>query len=157
MKDGDGYPFDPSHPDALALYCSDGRFTDAVEALLRSLGYPRLDTLTIPGGPALLEMMSTDHSSLTALRRSLSFLVVAHKIKHVVLVAHEGCGYYKSRFSYEAKEALTKRQHADLRSAAAWIRAQHPDAEVVTYYAHTTRVVAHDGAHASRVRFDRTT
>jgi hypothetical protein len=156
MKAGEGYSFDASHPDALALYCSDGRFTDAVEALLRGLGYPRLDTLTIPGGPALLEMLSTDHSSLTALRKSLSFLVVAHKIKHVVLIAHEGCGYYRSRFSYESKEAIQKRQLSDLRSAEAWIQARHPDAEVATYYARTTRSVLPDGGHASRVHFERT-
>ena len=42
--------FEATHPEALAVYCSDGRFTDAVEELLHHLGYTRLDTLTLPGG-----------------------------------------------------------------------------------------------------------
>lgn len=33
--------FEASHPDALAVYCSDGRFTDAVEELLHSM--PQVD------------------------------------------------------------------------------------------------------------------
>jgi len=45
--------FRPSHPSALAVYCSDGRFTRAVEQLLESKGCARVDTLTMPGGPAL--------------------------------------------------------------------------------------------------------
>ncbi len=147
-KTADGHPFDATHPDALALYCSDGRFTDAVEALLRKLGYPRLDTLTIPGGPALLEMLSSDSASLIALRKSLSFLVVAHHIKHVVLIAHEGCGYYKSRFSYESKDAIEKRQLKDLSSAEGWLQKHHPTAEVAKYYARV---------HAARVSFEQTT
>ena len=47
-------PFDASHPKALAIYCSDGRFTSAVEVLLEAVGHDRLDTMTLPGGPALL-------------------------------------------------------------------------------------------------------
>ena len=45
--------YDAAYPDALAVYCSDGRFTRAVDELLAKLGHPRLDTLTIPGGPGL--------------------------------------------------------------------------------------------------------
>ena len=44
-------PYEPSHPKALAIYCSDGRFTQPVEDLLHSLGHARLDTCTLPGGP----------------------------------------------------------------------------------------------------------
>ena len=47
-------PYEPRHPKALAVYCSDGRFTQAVEELCHHLGHERLDTLTMPGGPALL-------------------------------------------------------------------------------------------------------
>ena len=38
--------FHEEHPTALAVYCSDGRFTESVEELLRALGHERLDTLT---------------------------------------------------------------------------------------------------------------
>jgi hypothetical protein len=127
--------FDPSHPNALALYCSDGRFTDAVEHLLHGLGFPRLDTLTIPGGPGLLEMMSADSATATVVRKSLSFLVKGHAIKHVVLVAHQGCGYYKERFRRDTPEALVKRQIADLGTAEKWLRAHHAGVAVTKYFA----------------------
>ena len=85
------HPFDASHPDALAIYCSDGRFTEAVEELLRHLGHARLDTLTLPGGPALLELNTAGFSQLETARTSSSFLIAGHGIKRVVL----GCRFHK--------------------------------------------------------------
>jgi hypothetical protein len=127
--------YDAEHPDALALYCSDGRFTNAVAELLRSLGYDRLDTLTIPGGPALLEMGSAGLMEVDALRKSASFLITAHHIEHVTLLAHQGCGYYKSQFSYEEAAQIHQRQLADLRSGANYLRAVHHKLEVACYFA----------------------
>jgi hypothetical protein len=117
--------FDPVHPSALALWCSDGRFTAAVEELLRSVGQPRLDTMTLPGGPALLETTSSSIASVDIAREAASFLIKAHGITQVVLVAHEGCGYYRTRYRYESAEAMQRRQLADLRSAARWVSGTH--------------------------------
>jgi hypothetical protein len=72
--------FDPHHPAALALWCSDGRFTGAVEELLRSLGQPRLDTMTLPGGPALLETTSSSITGVDIAREAASFLIKAHSM-----------------------------------------------------------------------------
>lgn len=131
----DALAYDPEHPDALALYCSDGRFTNAVSELLRSLGYPRLDTMTIPGGPALLEMGSAGLLEVDAIRKSMSFLITAHHIEHVTLLAHHGCGYYRAQFAYEDADAIHARQLADLRAGAAWLRAVHRGVEVACYFA----------------------
>ena len=127
--------FDAAYPDALALYCSDGRFTDAIEELLRGLGFPRLDTLTLPGGPALMEITSSTLAANEVARSALSFLVTAHHIEHVVLVAHASCGYYKHWFADESPEAMLRRQYADLRGAARWVYAQHPKVQVSAFYA----------------------
>jgi hypothetical protein len=128
-------PYDPKHPDALAMYCSDGRFTDAVEELLRSLGHPRLDTLTMPGGPALLDLGSASFSALEAVRSATSFLVRGHGIKRAVLVAHEGCGYYKDRHRFDTPEQVLQQQVTDLRTAAQWFAGAHPDVAVALYLA----------------------
>jgi hypothetical protein len=128
-------PFHPSHPDALAVYCSDGRFTRAVEALLEELGYARLDTLTIPGGPGLLDLTSADHGVVETVRTSVSFLVTGHEIAHVVLIAHEGCGYYRARLRYESPDSMVRRQLADLRGAERWLRGTHGKLEVGKFYA----------------------
>jgi len=131
-------PFQPHHPTALALWCSDGRFTRAVEELLSSLGQPRLDTMTFPGGPALLEMTSSSLSSVENTREAASFLIKAHHIKEVVLVAHEGCGYYRARYRYESVEAMQRRQLADLRSAARWVSGTHSGVIARCFYAGIT-------------------
>src|SRR5687767_387005 len=86
------------HPTALAMYCSDGRFTRGVEELVLHLGFDRLDTLTIPGGPALLDASSATHADVEMIRRSTSFLIGGHHIKEIVLIAHDGCGYYRHRY-----------------------------------------------------------
>ena len=127
--------FDKKHPQALAIYCSDGRFTDAVEELVHGLGHARLDVLTMPGGPALLDLGSASFSALEAMRTSASFLIRGHSIKHVTLIAHDGCGYYKERYRFESAEEIVKQQKDDLRTAAQWLSGSHPDLTIAMYFA----------------------
>lgn len=123
------------HPSALAVYCSDGRFTEAVEELLRSLGEQRLDTLTLPGGPALLDHTSAGLGALEVIRESASFLIRGHAIRRVVLIAHAECGYYRSRFQYESPAAMRRRQLADLAAAARWLETNHRGVAALTFFA----------------------
>ncbi len=140
--------FDPHHPAALALWCSDGRFTGAVEELLVELGQPRLDTMTLPGGPALLDATSSSLGGVEIAREAASFLIKAHSIKEVVLVAHEGCGYYRARYRYESPEAMQRRQLADLRSAARWVAGTHSGVVARCYFASVVQT-----SHGPRVTF----
>lgn len=117
------------------MYCSDGRFTESVEELFRSLGQDRLDTLTVPGGPCLLELTSSSVSAVEMMRASCSFLVVAHKIEEAILLSHEGCGYYKSRFPMDSASSLRARQLADLRGATRWLAQTHPKTRVHAFHA----------------------
>ncbi|HET9954556.1 MAG TPA: carbonic anhydrase [Polyangiaceae bacterium] len=128
-------PYIAQHPSALAVYCSDGRFTQSVEELLLSLGEERLDTLTLPGGPALLDHTSSSFSSLEVVRDSASFLIRGHSIRRVVLIAHAECGYYRARFQYESAQAMQRRQLNDLAAAARWIEASHRGVAALTFYA----------------------
>lgn len=143
--------FDKTHPSALAVWCSDGRFTHAVEQLLQSLGEARLDTLTIPGGPALLDTTSAGVGALDVVREATSFLVKGHSIQRVVLIAHAECGYYRNRFRYESAEAMRRRQLADLRGAARWLRTAHGGVQVSCYFAEIAEAA---GGHG--VRFEPT-
>ncbi len=127
--------FDATHPNALAMYCSDGRFTESVEELLRDLGFPRLDTLTLPGGPGLVELTSAPSAAIETARQALTFLIKGHRIARVVLIAHEGCGYYKTRFAYDSPGYSLQRQLADLRAAERWVRGEHPGVEATSYFA----------------------
>lgn len=137
--------FRADHPKALAMYCSDGRFTRAVEGLFTELGHERLDTMTLPGGPALLTLSALPSDRDSASRAS-RFLIQGHALSHVVLIAHEGCGYYRARHPTRAAEALRELQVGDLARAATVLRLEHPALDVQAFYA---RVVE------GRIRFVR--
>jgi hypothetical protein len=128
-------PFVAEHPDALAVYCSDGRFTRAVEELLDGLGHTRIDTLTMPGGPALLDLSSAMPSDRDAVGRAVRFLIRGHSLQKVVLVAHEGCGYYRARHPTRPAEEIRGLQLADLKAAATILRLEHPSLVVSAYLA----------------------
>ena len=123
------------HPKALAMYCSDGRFTEAVEELLRALGHERLDTLTLPGGPGLLNTWSAQVTDLDAVRRGSAFLIEGHALTDVVLLAHAGCGYYRARFANRSPEDLVVRQLHDLRVAADDLRLRCRSVNVRGFFA----------------------
>jgi hypothetical protein len=137
--------FRAEHPSALAVYCSDGRFTDAIEELLHAMGHERLDTLTMPGGAALLHPFSArliEHEALVGASR---FLIVGHGITHTVLIAHAGCGYYRARYAGEEPERLEQRQREDLRGARAKLMAEHAGMKVDLFYARPVGGVRFEG------------
>ena len=127
--------FDPRHPSALAVYCSDGRFTRAVEELLRRLGHDRLDTMTLPGGPALLNHGPADLSEVFIFSRAIHFLIDAHEIKHAVLLAHQNCGFYQARFGRLNAERIRKLQIEHVQAAGRALGRQYPGLTVAGYYA----------------------
>jgi len=128
-------PFDPSYPKALAFYCSDGRFTRAIEELLSDVGHERLDTMTLPGGPALLCTSGANLSEVDTVSRAAHFLIDAHAITAVVLVAHEGCGYYRHRYTRIGAPQIEKLQLEHLATASKVLRRRHPELAVRVYYA----------------------
>ena len=107
-------PFCASYPTALAIYCSDGRFTEAVEELLHHLGHQRLDTLTLPGGPGMLNPWAGSVLDAEHVMRSAEMLINNHGITEVVLLAHAGCGHYKLKFPGHSAAEIKQRQIADL-------------------------------------------
>jgi hypothetical protein len=128
-------PFEHSYPDALAVYCSDGRFTDAVDELLEKLGHPRLDTLTIPGGPGLLNHRTSGYSDCDTFSRSAEFLIREHHITTVVLLAHEGCGFYARKLPDLSHDQIKKRQLDDLRLAMREMHETHPRLRIEAFIA----------------------
>lgn len=131
-------PFTATYPDALAVYCSDGRFTDAVDQLLQKLGHPRLDTLTIPGGPGLLNHKTSGYSDCDTFSRSAEFLIREHHITTVVLLAHDGCGFYGRKFPDLSPEQIQKRQREDLWFAMNELHETHPRLRIEAFVAMPT-------------------
>ena len=143
--------FEPTHPKALALYCSDGRFTEAVEELLREIGHRRLDTMTLPGGPALLCTQGASLSEVDTVTRAAHFLIEAHAITDVVLVAHQGCGYYRHRYTRIGAPQIEKLQLEHLAAAEKVLRRRHPELSVRRYYARADTGVVEFEEHTTPV------
>jgi hypothetical protein len=134
--------FRAEHAETITLHCSDGRYTRAVALLLKELGLPRYDTMSLPGGPALLDMWSATMVEVDVFRASTSFLVKGHNTQNAVLIAHEGCGFYSKRYAGQSKERIQARQKKDLRSAGAWLQRAHPKLKVQLFLA---QPMAEDG------------
>ncbi len=128
-------PYAATHPKALAIYCSDGRFTEAVEDLARHLGHARLDTITLPGGPGLLNLLTSGFVDLDAMTRATTFLIRGHAIEHVLLVAHEACGHYRHRNPALSVDALRAVQLADLALAGEALASAHPKVRLDLFFA----------------------
>jgi hypothetical protein len=127
--------FDPRHPSTLAISCSDGRFTHAIEDHCDDLGHERVDTMTLPGGPALLTSGPADLSEAHVFSRAAHFLIEAHAIKHVFLFAHAGCGFYRARCGRLADDAIHRLQLDNLHAAHASLRRHFPEVAVTCCYA----------------------
>lgn len=126
--------YEASHPHVLAVYCSDGRFTDAVEDLAKHLGHERIDTLTLPGGPGLLNRWSAEYLESDMVTRAAHFLIRGHHITEVLLLAHAGCGYYHTRHGALGPEFVAEQQLTDLRTAAEELRKTFPQLTVHLYF-----------------------
>lgn len=113
--------YDSSRIHAAALYCSDGRLGEHFDDFLQNgLNLPRYDRLCLPGGPACLASHPQAHLEEEGVVDELQFLVQVHKLKRIVLIAHQGCAFYGNRL--ELKEPrLELVQRADLVRAAAFV------------------------------------
>ncbi len=67
--------------------------------------------------------------------RAASFLIAEHKIKHVLLLAHQGCGYYRHRYPTRSLAEIEVLQRADLEGAQVALLTAHPKIEVLRFFA----------------------
>ena len=129
-----GTPFDERRVGAAAVYCSDGRFGEQMDEFLHTgLGLPRYDRLALPGGAACLAGHTEAYHAKHALERQLEFLIREHGLNRVVLIAHEGCAFYKDLWL--GLRTMKQQQAADLEKAEAAIRAVGADVTVDCYFA----------------------
>jgi hypothetical protein len=139
-------PYEAVRINAAAVYCSDGRIGLQIDEFLQGgLKLPRYDRLACPGGPVALAGTLRAFWESRGVEEQLRFLIQVHELHHVVLVAHEGCAYYRLRMGLDAREA-ERQQRADLQQAAAAVQRLDTSIEVAGFFAHL------DG---SRVWFER--
>jgi hypothetical protein len=138
-------PFRDEPIASAAVYCSDGRLGDHVDDLVRRrLKVAQFDRLAVPGGPAVLVEHAPCFFEMQGLTRQLQFLVEAHQLRRVFLIAHEGCLYYLHRLRIPPQD-LEAHQRRDLQEAAGRVRQMFQGLSVHAIFAHV------DG---QRVRFE---
>jgi hypothetical protein len=133
MKIVTSFGFDREYASTLAIYCSDGRFAEACDWFIEHhLGIPKFDQMAVPGGPAWLSLDIDRVWEHEIARRHVGYLIRAHRIEQVILIAHENCGFYRERRVPEEK--MKERQVADLQSAVQYLLRTFPNLKVQSYY-----------------------
>ena len=128
--------FNPKRIHAAAVYCSDGRFSEQFDDLLRnSLRLPDYDRVAIPGGPACLAgYPGVSHEEAVAVDQ-LELLITAHQLSRVVLIAHQECAYYTEQLGISPDDQ-EQHQREDLAKAVERIGWINPTVTVDCYLAH---------------------
>lgn len=115
-------PYEAARMHAAAIYCSDGRVGEHFDEFLHTgLSLPRYDRVALPGGPACLAGHPQAHLEEQGVVDELKFLVEAHGLKRVVMIAHQSCAFYAQRLELAGRR-LELVQRADLVRAAAVVR-----------------------------------
>lgn len=120
---------------AAAIYCSDGRVGEHFDDFLtNSLKLPRYDRLALPGGPACLAGHTEAYVQEQGVVDELRFLVDAHGLDRVILIAHAGCAFYGTRLHLPSAY-LEPQQRIDLVKAAGCIQRITKVPHIEAYFA----------------------
>ena len=125
------FPYGDPQVTAAAIYCSDGRFASQTEAFVQHrLGIAYFDRISVPGGPAKLAGPGFQPTAF----ETLMFLIEAHSLKRLIMVAHDDCGFYQQGLQMDA-EQMEVQQISDLTEAVERVRQAAPQVEVMCYIA----------------------
>jgi hypothetical protein len=130
--------FDSNRIRAAAVYCSDGRFGDQFDELMHAaLALPRYDRLAVPGGAACLAGHFATYREEEGVVQQLRFLVQAHDLERVILIAHEHCAFYTQRLQVSPLQ-LESQQREDMKKALRRVTSISSNLLVHAFYARKT-------------------
>lgn len=121
----------------LVVCCSDHKFQAGIQEFLsQGLRIENYDLLAIPGGPQCLTLVEYLPKFSWAGWRWTRFLVEAHELKRLILIAHQDCGWYSELplHLHDSSEPR-KRQEQDLRRVAMAVAKEFEHLNVESYYA----------------------
>lgn len=128
-------PYLQTPPSTAILYCSDGRLGEHIDDFAsHCLGSDHFDHLAVPGGAACLGAHAANGHEGEVVEDQLRFLVEAHAIRRIALIAHQDCGHYTQRLRVRGPE-LVRQQCHDLWRAVKRLQQLPACPEVEAYYA----------------------
>jgi hypothetical protein len=137
-------PHEPYRCDAAILWCFDHRFELGFRKFLKHIGVTHTDPIKVAGGAKCLA--SPDQESerqfvLEQIRKSIRL----HGTRRVILKVHSDCGAYGGLAAFGGDARREAEHHcAELRLAAANLRAAIPDLEIQGYFVDFEGVWAED-------------
>lgn len=130
--------FDAQRIRAAAVYCSDGRYGEQFDELMHTaLSLPRYDRLAVPGGAACLASHFALYREEEGVAAQIRFLIEAHGLERVVLIAHADCAFYTQRLKVSQLQ-LESQQREDLKKAVRRVRSIESDLRVDAFFARPT-------------------
>jgi carbonic anhydrase len=127
-----------AHTEVLVVHCSDHRFQAGhYEFLNLSLNLgENYDLLVLPGGAQALSLLEYLPKFAWAGWKWFRFLVDAHGLKRIILIAHQDCGWYKSlpQFLHSMADPRAK-QEGDLLRIREVLLKENRELSVELYYA----------------------
>jgi len=84
----DHYDF-RNEPGCCIVWCSDSRFTPALEQLVRERGYRHYDLIRIPGGAN--DLASTNGENAKYTLQQIALLRRIHNFSQLILMMHQDC------------------------------------------------------------------
>jgi hypothetical protein len=128
--------------EVLVVCCSDHRFQAGLREFLdNALSLAgNCDYLIVPGGPQCLVEATQLPKFSWASRRWSHFLIEGHKLKRLILIAHQDCAWYKwlgeeRSASAPIQAPIREWQESDLRYARDWLVQRSPDLTVDLFFA----------------------
>jgi hypothetical protein len=129
---------DHTQTDVLVVHCSDHRFQAGLRDFLnQGLDLKsNYDLLVLPGGPQCLTLVEYLPKFAWAGWKWFRFLVEAHSLKRLILIAHEDCGWYKELpLHLHTSSDPRRRQEEDLQRVRERLSADFPELRIELYYA----------------------
>jgi hypothetical protein len=124
--------------EVLVIHCGDYRFQGAFhEFLNRCLNLnENYDLMVIPGGPLSLTLFEYLPKYSWASWKWFRFFVEKHRIRRLVLIQHQDCGWYQTMpLHLHDSPELRKRQEQDLERVAKTLKRDFPELTLELYYA----------------------
>lgn len=130
-------PWVLDRPTALVIACSDGRWRPHIQDFVTNCLHldPHFDVLQVPGGAEPLTLADRVPKDFNFFRRRLDMLMRIHRLRRIVMIAHENCAWYHELAIQHGKMDLRSRQIADLRYVRTQLRDFFGGVAIETYYA----------------------
>jgi hypothetical protein len=127
-----------SETEILVIHCGDYRFQAAFHEFLNA-GLKlneNYDLMVIPGGPLSLTLFEYLPKFSWVSWKWLRFFVEIHRIKRLILIQHQDCGFYKTMPAHLHDSAEPReRQEQDLGRVRKTMKKDFPNLNVEFYYA----------------------